>query len=90
MRHRRTQTDFLRFSRLLLLFAWTFLPSFAARASDLEIVPREVPYVRRETILSLKKNMKKDTELYLKMLKKKLYLKKKAKLNGNVVTVDTL
>ena len=53
MRHRRTQTDFLRFSRLLLLFAWTFLPSSAARASDLEIVPREVPYVGRETILSL-------------------------------------
>ena len=53
MRHRRTQTDSLRLSRLLLLFVCAFFSSSAARASDLEIVPMEVPYVGREIILSL-------------------------------------
>ena len=53
MRHRRTQTDFLRLFRLLFLFVCALLPSPEARASDLEIVPRETPYVGRELILSL-------------------------------------
>ena len=40
-------------------------------------------------LVTSKKNMKKDTELYSLMLKVKLYSKKKKKLNGNVLTVVT-
>ena len=40
-----------------------------------------------EKLVKLKKSMKKGTELYLLLLKTKLYLQKKKQLNGNVKTV---